>query len=66
MLDKPEVTLTIRLPHRLSNRLNRAASDLDQTRGELIRRALSSYLDADKTKASAGSSEVRDPDHVIQ
>ncbi|MEO1493087.1 MAG: ribbon-helix-helix domain-containing protein [Pseudomonadota bacterium] len=44
MLDKTDVTLTIRLPEHLSNELNRAARDLDQTRGELIRRALRHYL----------------------
>jgi len=66
MLDKPEVTLTIRLPQGLSNTLNRTASDLDQTRGELIRRALTQYLNAPK-QVSAGTDErTCDEAHVIQ
>ncbi len=55
MLDKPDVTLTIRLPQYLSNELNRAARDLDQTRGELIRRALCSYLSEQTLQATSGA-----------
>ncbi len=65
MLNKPEVTLTIRLPERLSNRLNRAARDLDQTRGELIRQALDHYLTEPDGQPS-NADQSRSDTHVIQ
>jgi predicted transcriptional regulator len=49
MLDRPDVTLTIRLPQELSQLLDKTAKDYDLTRGELIRRALSDYLSAPAT-----------------
>lgn len=44
MLDRPDITVTIRLPSDLSKLLDQSAKDYDLTRGELIRRALADYL----------------------
>jgi metal-responsive CopG/Arc/MetJ family transcriptional regulator len=66
MPEKPEVTLTVRLPEQLSNSLNRAARDLDQTRGELIRRALTAYLSAYGAEPKVKAETGQEPNHVIQ
>ena len=45
MQEKPDVTLTVRLPRQLATQLDRTTIAYDLTPGEVVRRALDDYLE---------------------